>query len=167
MGLADIAAGIEVTDHQDEQGVATVDDTDATLAERLAPFEAELPCSADDAGTILERYAGGGSVGDAGRAAGVAPITAAKTLYLLGESVSPATPLQQEILADWHRGDLSRTEAIELTGLTETEFALAGYVETHEPLEAACAEIEGVLAAQSLATTDPLADAVGDDRHVG
>lgn len=161
MGLADIAAGIEITEHQDECGVATVDGTDATLSERLAPFEAELPCSAEEAGTALDRYASGGSVGDAGRVAGVAPITAAKTLYLLGESVSPATPLHREILSDWQQGDLSRTEALELTGLNETEFALAAYVETHEPLDAACAEIEGVLASQSLTDDEALADAVG------
>lgn len=162
MGLGEIAAGIEVTDSQEERGVATVDDTGATLAERLDPFEEALPCSVSEAATVLDRYSGGGSVGDAGRAAGVAPITAAKTLYLLGESVSPATPLQREILGDWHRGDLSRCEARELTGLSETEFALAAYVETHEPLEAACAEVEGVLAAQSLTGSDPLADAIGD-----
>jgi hypothetical protein len=160
MGLAEIADGIEITEQQDERCVATVDDTDSTLAQRLAPFEVELPCSAEEAGTVLDRYAGGGSIGDAGRVAGVAPITAAKTLYLLGESVSPATPLQRGILTDWQQGDLSRTEALELTGLNETEFALSAYVETHEPLEAACAEIEGLLAAQSL-VEDGLADAVG------
>ncbi|SDJ69011.1 hypothetical protein SAMN05216226_107135 [Halovenus aranensis] len=164
MGLADIAAGIEVTDTQDARGVATVDDTDATLAERLEPFASALPCSVTAAATVLERYAACGSVGAAGRAADVAPMTAAKTLYLLGESVSPATPLQRDVLADWHAGDLSRREAIELTGLSETEFALAAYVETHDPIEEACAAVEGVLAGQALDETEPLADAVGDER---
>jgi hypothetical protein len=163
MGLADIAEGIEVTETQDAQGVVTVDDTDATLAERLEPFASALPCSVDEAATVLERYTACGSVGEAGRAAGLPPMTAAKTLHLLGESVSPATPLQREMLADWQAGELSREEAIELTGLNETEFALAAYVETHEPIEEACVAVEGVLAGQSLGEEEPLADAVGGE----
>lgn len=163
MGLADIAEGLEVTDTQDDRGVATVDDTDTTLAEQLAPFASALPCSTDEAATVLERYSECGSIGDAGRAAGVAPMTAAKTLHLLGESVSPATPLQRDVLDDWQRGELSRQEALELTQLNETEFALAAYVETHDPLEDACAAIEGVLAGQSLgAPAESLGGAIGD-----
>ena len=167
MGLADIADGIEVTERQTQRGVATVDDTGATLEETLTPFEAELPCSVAAASTVLERYTAGGSVGDAGRAAGVAPMTAAKVLHLLGESVSPATPLQREMLRDWMAGELSRHEALSLTQLEEAEFALATYVETHDPLEAACAEIEGVLAARYLDERDPLADALGDGTQFG
>ncbi|MFW5974301.1 MAG: hypothetical protein ACOCPZ_02840 [Natrialbaceae archaeon] len=148
MGLSEIAAGIEVTERQDERGVATVDGTDHTLAERLAPFEAEFPCTAEQAATVLERYAEGGSVGDAGRAAGIAPTTAAKTLHLLGESVSPVGPMGREIIGDWIDGRISRTEALELARVGEETFALAVYVETHEPIEAACREIEGVLAAE-------------------
>lgn len=167
MGLSDIAAGLEVTETQDDRGVATVDDTDVTLAERLEPFADEFPCSVEEAATVLERYAACGSVGAAGRAAGVAPMTAAKTLHLLGETVSPATPLQREMLADWRKGDLSRREALELTQLNETEFALAAYVETHDPLEEACAAVEGVLAGQALGEGSfgretALADAIGD-----
>jgi len=163
MGLADIAAGIEVTESQAARGVVSVDDTDATPAERLEPFGEALPCSVEAAATVLERYTACGSVGDAGRAAGIAPMTAAKTLHLLGESVSPATPLQREILDDWQAGERSRREAIELTGLTETEFALAAYVETHDPLEAACVAVEGVLNGQMLGEEEPLADAVGGE----
>ncbi len=165
MGLADIADGLELTETQDARGVATVDDTDATLEERLEPFAAELPCSPEAAATVLERYTGCGSVGEAGRAAGVAPMTAAKTLHLLGESVSPTTPLQRDVLGDWRDGKLSRREALELTQLTETEFALASYVETHKPLAEACAAVEGVLAGQALGAVEgaPLADAVGDN----
>jgi hypothetical protein len=148
MGLSEIAAGIEVTERQEDRGVATVDGTDRTLAERLAPFEDELPCSATAAATVLERYAEGGSVGDAGRAAGIAPTTAAKALHLLGESVSPVGPMGREIIGDWIAGRLSRSEALELARVGEDAFALAVYVETHEPIEAACREIEGVLAAQ-------------------
>ncbi len=162
MGLGEIADGIEVTEAQETRGVATVDDTGSTLDEQLAPFDEELPCSAEDAATVLERYTSGGSVGAAGRAAGVTPMVAAKTLHLLGESVSPATPLQREIIDDWLAGDLSRVDARELTQLNETEFALAVYAETHDPLEEACAAVEGVLAARYLSTSDPLVGALGE-----
>jgi len=145
MGLSDIAAGIEVTATQENRGVATVDDTDATLAERLAPFAQQLPCAPGEAATVVERYVAGGSVGAAGRAAGVAPTTAAKTLHLLGENVSPAGPTGREIVRDWIAGELTRTEAVALSRLGEQAFALAAFVETHEPLDAACAAVEGVL----------------------
>jgi hypothetical protein len=159
MGLSDIAAGIEVTETQEEHSPATVDATDASLAERLAPFESALPCDAAEAATVLERYSEGKSVGVAGRAAGVAPVTAAKTLHLLGESVSPVSPLGADIVQDWVEGRISRTEAMELSQLGENEFALAVYVETHEPIEEACAAIEGVLAARQTAEQDPLSEA--------
>ncbi|MXR52778.1 hypothetical protein GRX03_14330 [Halovenus sp. WSH3] len=146
MGLSEIADGIEVTDEQDERGISTVDTTDATLTERLEPFADDLPCTPAEAATVLERYSEGKAVDGAGRAAGVAPVTAAKTLHLLGESVSPVGPMGKEIVQDWIAGDLSRTEALELTQLGEAEFGLAAYVETHDPIEDACAAIEGVLA---------------------
>lgn len=148
MGLSDIAAGIEVTAPQEKRGVATVDGTDATLAERLAPFAQGLPCAPAEAATVVERYVAGGSVGAAGRAAGVAPTTAAKTLHLLGENVSPAGPTGREVVRDWIAGELPRTEAVTLSRLGERAFALAAFVETHEPLEEACAAVEGVLAGQ-------------------
>lgn len=162
MGLSEIAAGIEVTETQEEQSPATVDTTDASLAERLAPFAAEFPCSAEAAATILERYSEGKSVGDAGRRAGVAPVTAAKTLHLLGESVSPVSPLGADLIQDWIAGELSRTEAMELTQLGEDEFSLAVYVETHEPVAEACAAIEGVLAARQTAQQRPLAETMSE-----
>ena len=162
MGLSEIAAGLEVTEHQEERGVATVDTTDADLAERLAPFAEGLPCAPADAATVLERYAEGASVGAAAHAADIAPVTAAKTLHLLGESVSPLGPTGREIVRDWIAGELSRSEALELTRAGETEFALATYVETHDPLEAACAAVEGVLAADRITEESPLADATGD-----
>ena len=162
MGLSDIADGIEVTDRQDEHGVATVDTTEASLSERLAPFAEKLPCSADAAATVLEQYSQGKSVGDAGRAAGVAPMTAAKTLHLLGESVSPLSPMGKDIVQDWIEGHLSRTEALELTQVGEEEFGLAVYVETHEPIEEACAAIEGVLAARHTDDRRPLAETMSE-----
>jgi len=147
MGLSEIAAGIEVTDRQEDRGVATVDETDASLADRLEPFAEELPCSPSAAATVLERYCEGGSVGSAGRAAEIAPTTAAKTLHLLGESVSPLGPMEAEIIQDYLDGRLSRSEALELTRVGEESFALAVYVETHDPLEEVATAIEGVLAA--------------------
>jgi len=162
MGLSNIAEGLEVTATQEERGVATVDKTDATIAQRLAPFAAELPCDAETAATILERYSEGASIGSAARAAGVAPTRAAKTLSLLGESVSPVSSTGKEIIQDWIAGRLSRTEAVELTRLGSEEFALAVYVETHEPIEGACAAVEGLLAATHADESQPLDDAVGD-----
>lgn len=162
MGLAEIAEGIEVTATQDERGVATVDDTDATLAERLEPFADELPCAPEAAATVLEQYAAGGSVGEAGRAAGVVPTTAAKTLHLLGESVCPLGPTGRDIVRDWIAGELSRRDALELTRVGREEFALAVYVETHDPLEEACSAVEGVLAARRAESRQPLSSALGD-----
>ncbi|WP_276273463.1 hypothetical protein [Haloarcula litorea] len=160
MGLADIAAGIEVTDHQRERGVAAVDDTEGSLADRLAPFADELPCPAAAAATVAERYAAGRAVDDAGHAAGVPPVTAAKTLHLLGEQVSPVGPRQREIVRDWLAGDLSRTDARELAGVGDRTFALAAYVESHDPLPAARAAVEGTLGAGE--ERDPLGDARSD-----
>ncbi|ERH11159.1 MAG: hypothetical protein J07HX64_02941 [halophilic archaeon J07HX64] len=162
MGLSELAAGLEVTESQEERGVATVDTTGTDLAERLEQFAERLPCTPAEAETVLERYAAGASVGTAAHTAGVAPVTAAKTLHLLGESVSPLGPTGREILRDWLAGELSRTEAVELARVGEAEFALATYVETHEPIEAACAAVEGVLAADRLTEESPLADATGD-----
>jgi hypothetical protein len=162
MGLSDIAEGLEVTDQQDERGVATVDTTEASLSERLDPFAEALPCSAVEAATVLEQYSRGKSVGDAGLSAGLAPITAAKTLHLLGESVSPLSPMGSDIVQDWIDGRLSRTEALELTQVGEEEFGLAVYVETHEPIEGACAAIEGVLAARRTDERRPLAETMSD-----
>lgn len=135
MTLSDIADGLEVTTEQRDRGVASVDATTGDLRERLAEFADDLPCDATSAATVIESHTAGKSVGDSARAAGVAPMTAAKTLHLLGcEGVSPLTPRAHEIIEDWLSADLSRTEARELTGANETEFALATFVETHDPI---------------------------------
>lgn len=162
MGLADIAAGIEVTTRQQEREVVAVDATGATLAGQLEPFAEELPCEPGAAAAVLERYVEGGSVGSAGRVAGVPPMTAAKTLHLLGESVSPLGPTGREVVRDWIDGRLSRTEAVELTRAGDAEFALAAYVETHEPIAAARAAVESVLAARRVEDARPLVDAIDD-----
>lgn len=145
MGLDEVAAGLELTYEQRERGVASVDRTPVPLAERLAPYAPELPCEAAAAATLLERYAAGGSVGAAARAAAVPPMTAAKTLHRLGETVTPATPTARAIVADWIAGELSRSEAATLARLSPAEFALAAYVETHDPIPGARAAVEGEL----------------------
>ncbi|MFB6090028.1 MAG: hypothetical protein ABEJ97_03125 [Halobellus sp.] len=135
MSLSDIAAGLELTTAQVDRGVATVDDTDVDRDARLRAFEDELPCSAVAAGEVLDRYETGGSVGDAGAAAAVAEVTAAKLLHRCGfEGVTPLAPTARRVLRDWLDGRLARADALELTGTDEAEFALAAYVETHEPI---------------------------------
>jgi len=108
MALSDIAAGIEVTTEQRDRGVASVDRTDESLADRLAGAAEDLPCDAETAATLVETYAAGESVGDAGRAADVAPITAAKTLHHVGEHVSPLSPTARDVVGDWLDGTVSR-----------------------------------------------------------
>jgi hypothetical protein len=133
VSLEEIAAGIEVVEHQRDRGVATTDRTSASLVDQLETAAA-LPCTPEAAATILETYAAGTSVGESARKAGVVPITAAKVLHRCGaDGVTPLSPGAREILRDWLTGDLSRSEARALTGASEAEFALATYVETHDP----------------------------------
>ncbi len=169
MTLSDIADGLEVTTEQRDRGVASVDataDGEAGLRERLGEFADELPCDAASAATVVEGHVAGKSVGESARAAGVAPVTAAKTLHLLGcEGVSPLTPDAHRIVRDWLSADLSRAEATELTGASETEFALAAFVETHEPIPGANDVVTGALAPDGDAAVekrDALAGATGD-----
>ena len=135
MGLSDIAAGIEVTAEQDDRGVATVDDTEASLVERLAAHEDDLPCTAEAAATVLDAHSAGTSVGESAREADLAPMTAAKALYRCGVAgVCPLGPTGREIVADWVAGDVARSTARELTDASEADFALTAYVETHDPI---------------------------------
>ncbi len=171
MGLADIAAGIETTAEQRDAGVATVDDVGDDLADRLTDYAATLPCSASTAAEVVEAYAAGRSVGDAGVQAGLPPTTAAKVLHRLGlEGLSPLSPQGREIVRDWLDARLSRSEARELTGADEVAFELAVYIETHDPLPGARAAIEPALALDGDATTakrDLLADTIDscEDLH--
>ncbi|MFB6136162.1 MAG: hypothetical protein ABEJ04_05345 [Halobacteriaceae archaeon] len=168
MGLADIAAEVGTTTvSQRERGVAAVDDTSETLADGLAPFGDDLPCTPAAAATLLEAYADGATVGEAGDAAGVAPVTAAKALHLVGvEGVTPLGPTGRRVVRDWLDARLSRADARTLTDASETEFALAVFVETHDPLEGARAVVESALAPGGDAMVekrDRLADAVGGE----
>lgn len=147
MALSDIASGIEVTTEQRNRGVASVDRTEETLADRLSGVGG-LPCDAETAATLLEVYAAGKSVGDAGRAAGLAPTTTAKTLHHFGEQVCPLSPTARDVVRDWLDGRLSRSEALELTGASEREFLLAAYVQTHGPSAEARAAAEGYLTSE-------------------
>lgn len=146
MGLSDIADGLTVTTRQRDRGVASVDRTGGSLADRLADVADDLPCSATTAAELAEAYAGGASVGDAASSVGVAATTAAKTLHLLGfEGLTPFSPLQREILDDWLDARCSRADAVELTGASDREFALATFVATHDPLEGATEAVESAL----------------------
>lgn len=146
MGLSEIAAGIEITRAQERREVTIVDETDATVTERLAPFADVLPCQPDAAATAVKRYAAGASVDTAARAAGLSPVTTRKTLHLLGEPVSPVGSADRAVIRDWIDGDCSRHEALERMQAAETDCMLAAYVETHEPLTEAQRAIEGLLA---------------------
>lgn len=135
MTLSDIAAGIEVTARQEERGVAAVDDTGDDLATRLARHADALACTPEAAAVVLDTHVRGVSVGESAHEAGVAPMTAAKVLHRCGvDGVSPLAPTARRIVRDWVDGQLSRADALELTGGDEAAFALAGYVETHDPV---------------------------------
>jgi len=158
MTLSEIAAGIEVTAEQERRDVAAVDET-GDLVERLRPHADALPCTPEAAATVVETHAAGTSVGESAREAGIAPVTAAKALHRCGVSgVTPLSPMARQVVRDWTKGELSRTEALELTGASEAEFALGAYIESHDAdpaLAEAATDLQGD-------HEDPLADAVGD-----
>lgn len=146
MTLEEIAAGIETVERQHDRGVATADDTGATLVERLQVEAEALPCTPEAAATVLETYAAGASVGGSAAEAGVVAVTAAKVLHRCGaEGVTPLSPTGREVLRDWLDGELPRSEALALTDAGEPEFALATYIETHEPREELVAAATPVL----------------------
>jgi hypothetical protein len=146
MALSDIADGLEVTTRQRERGVATVHGVDRPLAHRLERHGDALPCAPAEAAAVVEAFVGGRSVGESAREADVAPVTAAKTLHRLGfDGVTPLSPTGHDVLRDWLAADLSRSDALALTGASEREFALATYVETHDAIDGACELVEGAL----------------------
>jgi len=157
MGLSEIAAGLEVTAEQRARGVATADETGASLPDRLAPFAEALPCPPDAAAALVEAYAEGESVGRAAAVAEVPRTTAAKTLYRLGEPIDPLTPTARRVLEDYLAGEISRSDARTLANVGDREFALGVYVATHEPIPGAEAAVADALAVA--VDADPLADA--------
>jgi hypothetical protein len=166
MGLAEIAAGITVTTKQRDRGVTTVDDTAAGLEERLRPHADALPCDPVAAATVLESHTAGGSVGDSAREAGIAPMTAAKALHRCGvPGVTPLGPTARRVLRDWLAGELSRTDALALTGASEAEFALGAYIETHDPVPELSEAVDGALSPRgdaSVAKRDALRETMSD-----
>lgn len=165
MGLSDIAAGVEVTTKQDDRGIATVDATDVPLVDRLAEFTDLLPCSPEEAATLVETYATGASVGQSSRVAGLVPITGAKTLHLLGEPIAPITPVGRELVRDWLNAECTRADALALSGASESEFALATFIETHDPIPGAREALEGMFMSDSnptISKRDALAETMSD-----
>lgn len=166
MGLSDIAEGLEVVAEQRERGVAAVDDTDRDLVERLAALEGDLPCNADAAASVVEVFTAGGTLASAAEAGAVAPVTAARTLHLLGvDGVSPLAPDEREPVRTWLAGECSRIEARESVDLDERTFALAAFVEAREPLPGAQEAIRGALSPGAAATVekrDALAETMSD-----
>jgi hypothetical protein len=167
VGLDDVAVGIEVTAEQRDRGAATVDET-GDLADRLAPFEADLPCGAEATATLVEAYTEGADVGSAARASGLSPTTGLKALYRLGEPVSPLSPTGRDVVRDYLDARLPRTDAVALVG-GEREFVLGLYVETHDVLEGAREAVAGRFGPGlrvEAEGTDPLAETRSDVEEV-
>lgn len=166
MGLSDIAAGVVTVEHQEDHGVAVVDRTDVSLEHAIEPFVEALPCDLSAAVTVVEAYTNARSVGDAAAEAGIAPMTAAKTLHLLGfEGLSPLSPLGRDIINDWLDAEVPRGDAVALTDASEAEFALAAYIETHAPLDGATERIQDASSSTADAMVekrDALADTMSD-----
>lgn len=145
MSLSDIAEQVEVTTiEQSVREVTTIDVTARPLVDRIAPFSALLPCESSEATTLIEAYIDGKCIEKSSHAAGIAPITGAKTLHLLGEPIAPITPTGRAVVRDWINGECLRTEALSLCGASEPEFNLAVFVEMHDPIP----EARGVLAGE-------------------
>lgn len=144
MTLSEIADGLEVTAEQQERGATVVDDTGTPLLDRLREHADALPCTPAATATLVEAYTAGASVGDAAREAGVAPITAAKALHRCGVAgVCPLAPTRRAVVRDWLDGRLPRSEAVQLAGGDGADFALAVYIETHEPVDALADAVSG------------------------
>jgi hypothetical protein len=166
MALSDIAAGLSTTTEQNDRGVASVDATDDDLAGRLAGHADALPCDPTTAAAVAEAYVGGAPVDAAGHDAGVAPVTAAKTLHRLGfDGLSPVSTVGERVLADYLDGRVSRADARGLVSVSDAEFALATYVATHDPIDGVRAIVDGALSehgSASVAKRDALGAAMPD-----
>jgi hypothetical protein len=166
MTLSEIADGLTITLDQRDRGVAVADDTDVPLADRLREHADALPCTPEATATLVDTYTAGRSVGDAAAAAGVTPMTAAKTLHRCGVGgVCPLAPTRRAVVREWLDGAIARSEALALTGGDEADFALTAYVETHDPLPVVADAVAANLAGSSplgagLGTADPLGDAI-------
>jgi hypothetical protein len=163
MTLSEIADGLEVTASQRERGVAVADDTETPLVDRLAAHADDLPCTPAATATLVDAYTAGRSVGDAAREAGVTPMTGAKALHRCGvEGVCPLAPSRRSVVRDWLDGRIPRTEAVALAGGDEADFALATYVETHDPVPAVADAVDAQVAGSA-----PLTDGRGGGDALG
>lgn len=137
MRLPEVATDVAVTTEQRDRGVAVVNDTDASLAARLEPFAARLPCAPEQVATIVTaRVARGESVVASSRAAAVAPMTARKALYRVGEPIPSLDAEAETALATWLDADCSWRAARDAAD-DPAAFALAAYAATHEPIPGA------------------------------
>ena len=162
MTLSEIAAGLAVTTSQQNHGVAVADDTDTPLVDRLREHAAALPCTAEATATLVDEYTAGRSVGETAREANVAPMTAAKTLHRCGvNGLCPLAPTRRGIVRDWLDGRMARSEAVALTGGDDADFALATYVETHDPIPDVADAVDAAIAGSA-----PLADGLDDTGSV-
>jgi len=171
MTLSEIADDLEVTASQRDRGVAVADDTETPLVDRLAEHADDLPCTPAATATLVDAYTAGRSVGDAAREAGVTPMTGAKALHRCGvEGVGPLAPSRRDVIRDWLDGRIARSEAVTLAGGDEADFALATYVETHDPpselVEAVDAHIAGS-APLGVGSAGSAGSAGGDDDALG
>ncbi|MDZ5811573.1 hypothetical protein U4E84_09480 [Halorubrum sp. AD140] len=159
MTLSEIADGLEVTARQRDRGVAVADDTETPLVDRLSEHADALPCTPAATATLIDAYTAGRSVGDAAREAGVTPMTGAKALHRCGvDGVCPLAPSRRGVVRDWLDGRLARTEAVALAGGDEADFALATYVETHDPVSAVADAVDAHAAGSA-----PLGDGLRGD----
>ncbi|WP_418283764.1 hypothetical protein [Halorubrum sp. DTA46] len=159
MTLSEIADGLEVTSRQRERGVAVADDTETPLVERLESHADDLPCTPAATATLVDAYTAGRSVGDAAREAGVTPMIGAKALHRCGVSdVCPLAPSRRGVVRDWLDGRIARSEAVALAGGDEADFALATFVETHDPLPDVADAVESHVAGSAPLGTGPDAD---------
>lgn len=134
MALSDIAAELEFTIKQEEQGVPTSTNQIQSLREQLRCCEDDLPCDVKAAEILLEQYRQGVSISDAAIAADLPETIATITLFLLGQSVEPLSSNTNKIIKDWVDGSISTREAERAVGENEIEFAIAAFIATHEPL---------------------------------
>ncbi|GAB7009861.1 hypothetical protein [Halorubrum trueperi] len=157
MTLSEIADGLEVTASQRDRGVAVADDTETPLVDRLSEHGDDLPCTPAATATLVDAYTAGRSVGEAAREAGVTPMTGAKALHRCGVSgVCPLAPSRRGVVRDWLDGRIARSEAVSLAGGDEPDFALATYVETHDPVPVVADAVDAHLAGSA-----PLGDGLG------
>jgi|GEM_PF-423496 len=143
MALADIAEGIRSVEKQQHRDVAVVDAAGTSLADRLETCASDLPCSPPEAASLARQFAGGAPVERCAETVGVTRTVAVKTLHLLGFSgVVTVDRDDRTVVRRWIDGEIDRTTVRRRTGLDESTFALAVYVETHEPLAAAQAVLD-------------------------